>query len=228
MLKRNKNYILLTALLTSAPMLAGLLLWNQLPDTIATHFDLNGVPNGWSSKPFTVFGLPLFLVALHLLCAFVTLADPRKKNIQEKLYRMVLWICPLCALIVCGSVYPYALGMAVDVSLVGGLFVGVLFLVVGNYLPKCRQNYTMGIKLPWTLSDEENWNHTHRFAGWLWMAGGGLLLLLTLLDRMSQWLLLGIIAAMVALPTVYSILYYLRHKTSCADSTPRKQEKPRA
>ena len=210
MLKRNKIHICLTALLTASPMLVGLLLWNRLPDTIATHFNLNGAPNGWSSKPFTVFVLPLFLVAAHLICVIATLADPRKKNIQEKLFRLVLWICPLCSLLVCGPIYPYALGVPVNIGQLAGVFCGVLFLFIGNYLPKCRQSYTMGIKLPWTLANEENWNRTHRFGGWLWVAGGTVFILAALLNWMTIGLLLGIVLIMVLLPTAYSFLYYLR------------------
>lgn len=212
MLKRNKLTIILTALITAAPMLLGLALWSRLPETIATHFDLNGVPNGWSSRAFTVFGLPLFLVAVHLLCAFGTMMDPKRKNIQDKMYKLVLWICPVISVLVCTTVYLYALGVNVDMARTAEVMVGILFIIIGNYLPKCRQSYTMGIKLPWTLHDEENWNATHRFGGWLWMAGGVAYLLLALLGVRSTALMLAFLLVMVLAPTVYSYLYYLRHK----------------
>ena len=212
MLKRNKVTIILTALITAAPMLLGLALWSRLPETIATHFDMNGVPNGWSSRAFTVFGLPLFLVAVHLLCAFGTMMDPKRKNIQDKMYKLVLWICPVISVLVCTAVYLYALGVNVDMARTAEVMVGILFIIIGNYLPKCRQSYTMGIKLPWTLHDEENWNATHRFGGWLWMAGGVAYLLLALLGVRSTALMLAFLLVMVLAPTVYSYLYYLRHK----------------
>ena len=212
MLKRNKLTIILTALITAAPMLLGLALWSRLPETIATHFDMNGVPNGWSSRAFTVFGLPLFLVAVHLLCAFGTMMDPKRKNIQDKMYKLVLWICPVISVLVCTTVYLYALGVNVDMARTAEVMVGILFIIIGNYLPKCRQSYTMGIKLPWTLHDEENWNATHRFGGWLWMAGGVAYLLLALLGVRSTALMLAFLLVMVLVPTVYSYLYYLRHK----------------
>lgn len=212
MLKRNKLTIILTALITAAPMLLGLALWSRLPETIATHFDMNGVPNGWSSRAFTVFGLPLFLVAVHLLCAFGTMMDPKRKNIQDKMYKLVLWICPVISVLVCTAVYLYALGVNVDMARTAEVMVGILFIIIGNYLPKCRQSYTMGIKLPWTLHDEENWNATHRFGGWLWMAGGVAYLLLALLGVRSTALMLAFLLVMVLAPTVYSYLYYLRHK----------------
>ena len=215
MLKRNKKTVILTAIITALPMLMGLLLWQRLPETIATHFDFGGEPNGWSSKAFAVFGLPLILVGAHLLCAFGTMLDPKRRNIQDKMYRLVLWIIPVISILTCGAVYAYALGKAVDITLIAELMVGIVFIVVGNYLPKCRQSYTMGIKIPWTLSDEDNWNATHRFGGKVWIVGGVVFFAMTLLgsqyEGLGEFLTFGVIIAMVALPTVYSYLYYRKH-----------------
>ena len=212
MLKRNKGTIILTACITVLPMLLGLALWSRLPDTIATHFGPSGEPDGWPSKAFAVLGLPAFLVAVHLLCAFGTMMDPKRKNIQDKMYKLVLWIIPVISLLVCSSVYFYALGYAVDIARIACVMVGVTFIIIGNYLPKCRQSYTMGIKLPWTLNDEENWNATHRFGGWLWMMGGAAFLAVEAMGGMSTMFTLVTIAAMVLLPTAYSYLYYRRHR----------------
>ena len=212
MLKRNKKTIILTACITLLPMLLGLALWNRLPDTVATHFDINGDPDGWSSKAVAVFGLPAFLTVAHLLCVFGTTMDPKRKNIQDKMFKLVLWIIPVISVIVCGGTYFYALGYEVDIARVTGTMVGVTFIVIGNYLPKCRQSYTMGIKLPWTLHDEENWNATHRFGGWLWMVCGAALLVLSvtgLLRDPAAFLVL--VMAMVLLPAAYSYLYYRKH-----------------
>ena len=95
MLKQNKKLIILTAIITLLPILMGVALWEQLPDQIATHFDFNGQPDDWSSKPFAVFGLPAILFAIHLLCTLGTAADPHKQNISGKMLRLVLWVCPV-------------------------------------------------------------------------------------------------------------------------------------
>jgi uncharacterized membrane protein len=149
---------------------------------------------------------------VHLLCAFGTMMDPKRKNIQDKMYKLVLWIIPVISLLVCGSTYLFALGYEVDIARIACVMVGVMFIIIGNYLPKCRQSYTMGIKLPWTLNDEENWNATHRFGGWLWMIGGAAFLAVEAMGGMSTMFTLVTIAAMVLLPTAYSYLYYRRHR----------------
>ena len=81
--------------------------------------------------------------------------------------------------------------------------------MVGNYLPKCRQNYTVGIKIPWTLHDEENWNHTHRMAGYLWIFGG--LLMIANIFLKWDWLVFAVVMVAVVVPTIYSYLYYRKH-----------------
>ena len=214
MLKPYKKTIFLTTIVTALPMLLGVLLWDRLPDSIATHFDFNGVADGWSSKPFAVFALPGLLVGVHLLCTLGTLADPKHRNIQGKIFTMVLWVCPLISLITCGAVYLYALGIPVDMSLLCGLLCGVMFLIVGNYLPKCRQNYTVGIKLPWTLADEENWDRTHRLAGKLWMVGGLLMFTMPFWGKAGIWIFIISIFVMVLIPTFYSYYLYSKRQKS--------------
>lgn len=88
MTKKNKKIILITSMITILPILAGLILWNKLPEQVATHFDFNGIPNGYSSRAFAVFGPYLICLFAHLLCAFGTLADPKKQAIGQKMYAL--------------------------------------------------------------------------------------------------------------------------------------------
>ena len=83
MTKKNKKIILITSMITILPILAGLILWNKLPEQVATHFDFNGIPNGYSSRAFAVFGPYLIFLFAHLLCAFGTLADPKNRRSAE-------------------------------------------------------------------------------------------------------------------------------------------------
>ena len=206
MWKKYKTTLILTTLVSLSPMLIGLLLWNRMPDTIATHFGTNNVPNGWSSKAMAVFGIPLFLTALQLLAVVFTFADPKRQNIGPKMLRLTLWMTPLLSLIVCCSLYLNASGISVDIGFVVNAAVGLLFVVIGNYLPKCKQNYTTGIKISWTLHSEENWNRTHRLAGWVWMIGG----IVTIVNGFLQleWILFATIAALILIPVGYSFILY--------------------
>ena len=204
MLKENKKTLIIASIVTLIPVLIVICFWSRLPDTIATHFGTNNQADGFSSKPVAVFGLPLLCLAVLWAGAVVTANDPRKQNISPKMFTLGLWIAPIVSLIAAAVMYPVNLGYAVDISYVGGLAMGLLLIIVGNYAPKARQNYTIGIKLPWTLANEENWNRTHRFAGYLWIVCGILLVVLSLFRVQQPSLMIALIAVTVLLPFGYS------------------------
>jgi len=206
MIKKNLKTMIITSIIILAPIVVGLILWDQLPAELATHFGENGEPNGWSSKEFAVFGMPLFLLAVHWFCAFFTGVDPKKENISNKMMTLVLWICPVVAIFGCGSTYMYALDDSINTTIMGVLLVGCMFLVVGNYMPKMKQSYTLGIKLPWTLNSEENWNRTHRLAGGLWMIAG----VCVIIGGFAEvfWVVFVALLVAVLVPTVYSYMLY--------------------
>ena len=169
MIRQNKKMLLLTSIITLLPVFIGLFLWNQLPDSVATHFGLDNQPDGYSSKAFAVFGLPLILLAVHLVCVVATKIDPKSKDINKKIFR-------------------------------------VLYLVLGNFLPTVKPNYTIGFRIPWTLNDPDNWYHTHRFGGKCMVIGGIIMILTSPLQNM--WILLAAAIVPCLLPAIYSYLYY--------------------
>ena len=203
MKKELKKTLTLTTLITLLPILVGLFYWNQLPDKMATHFDMEGTPNGWSSKWFAVIGIPAVLAVVNALCTILTETDPRRHKYPEKMMKLVYWTCPVVSWICAGLTISYGLGIEfAAMPKFGSLFIGIMFVVIGNYLPKVKQNYYMGIKLPWTYSDEENWNRTHRMAGKLWVVGGIVLLLNFFLEITG--LEIAVLIIMILVPTVYS------------------------
>lgn len=205
-MKQRKTLILLTSILVLAPVLIGILFWPQLPERMAVHFGEGNRADGWSSKPFAVFGIPAFLLGIHLLCMVLVQNDPRKKNISRRLLELVCWFVPVISWMCCLSIYGAALGMEVDVGLIANLVIGILFLLVGNYLPKSRQNYTAGIRIPWTLHSEENWNRTHRLAGKLWFLAGILFLLNSFFQQ--SWVGFAGAGAAAFIPMAYSFWLY--------------------
>lgn len=207
MIKKNLKVLIITSLVILLPILAGVILWNQLPEQIPTHWNSVGEIDGWSSKPFAVFGLPLIMLTAQWLCVLGTGADPKKGNHSDKIVHLVLWIIPVINILLSVITYAVALGKEVRVEVIMPVFIGLVLAIVGNYLPKCKQNYTIGIKIPWTLNSEENWNKTHRFAGWLWTICGLVIMLTGFLGGFEFFL--GIVLVMVFAPFIYS---YLLHR----------------
>ncbi|MBQ9841472.1 MAG: SdpI family protein [Erysipelotrichaceae bacterium] len=210
MLKKYRGLLIVTSFIILIPMLIGFGLWDQLPDQIPTHWNMQGEIDGYSSKLFAIVVLPLILVGVQWLCTLGTLADPKNKNISDKLWKLVLWICPVISLLLGYITYGTVLGMQIDINAIMPIFMGLLFMVIGNYLPKCKQSYTVGIKIPWTLNSEENWNKTHRFAGPCWMIAGFLSAVLGMLGLMVPMLICLIV--MVFVPVIYSYMYYVKYE----------------
>ena len=209
MLKQNKTKLLITSIVILIPVVIGLLLWNQLPDKIVTHWNAEGVADGWSSKAFAVFAMPCFLLALHWLCLLITNTDPKRKNYSERMFTMVVWICPITSVLMTSLVYGIALGMEISIEKVMPIFLGLMFIIIGNYLPKCKQNYTLGIKIPWTLNDEENWNYTHRLTGKIWVVVGFVLMMCAMLPSKVIFLVfIVVLIVATVIPVICSYSFY--------------------
>lgn len=210
MIQKNKGKLILSSVILLVPMVVGLLLWNRLPEQMPIHWNASGEIDDWGSKAAVVFLLPLILLAIHWLCIGGACLDPKNKDMTTKMIGLVVWLCPFISLAVMTFVYAAALGCNLSVDILMPLLLGAMFLVMGNYLPKCKRNYTIGIKVSWALDDEENWNATHRFAGKVWVLGGAVIMATSVFGNI---ILLPVIALVMAfVPVVYSYLYYRKHK----------------
>ena len=215
MIKKNKLILIITSLIILAPVLFGLAVWDELPYVIATHWGLNNQPDGYSSRFMVVYGMPVLMLAIHWFCVIAMELDIKKKNHTPVVRSLVLFIAPITSVFAMTIIYAGALGLKLDVGLWGMLFCGLLFIVIGNYMPKCRQNWTMGIRNRWTLSDSENWNYTHRLAGPIWMLGGLFLMIFSFFSKIVvvPYFFFVLVLVMVLVPNVYSYMYYKKHST---------------
>ena len=179
--------------------------------------------DGGAGIPWVITGLSLFLVALLWLGMWIMVKDPKGNEQNEKVMGLVIWTIPAISLLVGGELLALSMGQESIVGYVLPVVLGVLFMVIGNYLPKCKQSFTMGVKLRWTLANEENWFATHRFAGKLWFFGGLAILPLAFLPTMIMiWVMLGIIVLMVVPPVIYSWAYYKKQvEAGTADPNPK-------
>ncbi len=205
MMKDKKLLIVITTILIFIPTVVGLIYWDQLPAEIPTHWGTNGEVDGYSSKTFSVFGMPAIMAGLHLFCVFSTAMDPKEKGIAKKAIGLVLWIIPVISIVVSFASFGTALGMEIDIPFVICMLLGVLFIALGNYMPKTRQNFTFGVKTPWAIMSEENWNKTNRFGGWC-MIGAGVVCFINAWIG-SPWLFLALLPAAFA-PMIYSYILY--------------------
>ena len=200
---------------------AAYVLWAlpAMPETVPTHWGVDGTADGWDSKGSTILmGALMPLLGLALLFAVPHL-DPRGasfnrfKGVYEGFSAaftvfmvVVAWITPLSAL----GVLPAAGGSVVNVIVFG--FLGLLFVGLGIVMPRIEPNYTFGVRLPWTLADPENWRRTHRFAGPVFVVMGVVTVASALLASMApEFTLVVLLVALlggVALVALYSFLLW--------------------
>jgi len=119
---------------------------------------------------------------------------------------MTLWLVPVVSVITCMSIYGLALGMDIDIGVIVNIMVGIMFIILGNYVHKVKQNYTVGMKLPWTLNSEENWNRTNRMTGWILILSGLLFLMNSLLLKTE--IVFAVILLVILVPMIYSFILY--------------------
>jgi len=128
--------LVITCVVCLLPILLGLALWDRLPDTMAIHFDINNNPDNFASKGFVVFGLPVLMVALQIFCCFVNDINAYKHGERKKFERATKWIIPVMTVVLQIVTLGYGLGWKLDIRRIVAIIVGLLFLLVGNYLPK--------------------------------------------------------------------------------------------
>ena len=195
------------------PMVFGFIIWDKLPGEMA------------GSRLFIVVVFPLILFAFHWLCVFISSKDITGMQQNEKILSIVRWLVPGISWFASGVMYASAFGKAVDVMQYSFLLFALLFLAMGNYLPKCKRSYTMGIKVKWALSNDDNWRATHRLAGKLWMIAGAILAVCVFLPLMVGFIVLFVVVMVAGLvPTIYSWQYY--KKQVAAGTMPAKAEVP--
>lgn len=221
MLKNNKKIAVITSVAALLPVLFGIIFWNKLPDTMLSHWGGDGVADGTAPKAFMVFGLPLIFLALHWLCILGMTLDKKNTQHNKKIVAIIFWLMPVFSCVVSGMMYSISLEMELNFFVILPAVIGLLFLVMGNYLPKTTRNRTMGIKLPWTIGNDENWQKTHRLGGRLWVVGGAIMIVSAFFPiEISIGVLVAVIAMSALIPTIYSYQLYKKHKAAGIEYEP--------
>lgn len=186
--------------------LVNLLFYKKMPETLPTHWGFNNKIDGYSSKFTTLITTPLLLIFLNIFSCFMLDNDPKNKDKNNFVITIGKATIPLVMLITFVISVFYGLGKKINVMVIISIFVGFLFILIGNYLPKTKRNYTVGIKLPWTLNSDENWNKTHRLAGYFFILGGIFFLLTPFIG--NEYLIFLTFMIIGIIPAIYSFYLY--------------------
>ena len=229
MIKNHKKKAIISSIVTLLPMLFGLIFWNQLPENMTSHWGGDGIADGTAPKAFMVFGMPLLLLAIHWLCLLMTSLDKKGAQQNNKIITLIYCLIPALSILVNGMIYSLALEQEMNAFALLPVFLGVVFIALGNYMPKTTRNRHMGIKLHWTMGNDENWQKTHRLGGRLQVVSGVLMLISALFSvEVSIGVLVVALVLSVGVPTIYSYMLYRKHKAQGIEYEPvfdKKQDK---
>jgi uncharacterized membrane protein len=203
-------------LIIAAAVIASALVYPKLPLTIPTHWDMLGRPNGWSSRLWGAWVMPIFLVVLWAFMRVLPRIDPRGSNYAKfgGAYEGIIVSIMLFMLGMHIIILRAALGYPIAMERVLPIGLGILFIAIGNLLPRARPNWFIGIRTPWTLSSDRVWEKTHRFGGHVFV-GAGILMVLSALVT-APWapvVLFTIIVLCTASVLIYSYVEWKREQT---------------
>ncbi len=200
-----KEWFVVIALV--APFIASLVLWNDMPDIVPTHFNAAGEADDFGPKWINAFLLPGIAVITYLFLLVIPAIDPKKRieNTQKPIaaIRIVisLFLVGIYALVMLKT-----FNLEADIGLFVFVSIGLLIAITGNYMNSIKPNYFIGIRTPWTLENPEVWKKTHRFASKIWIIGGLIMTISAFIPFLkgSIYLILGSVVVLAVLPIVYS------------------------
>lgn len=190
-----------------------LAVYGALPERVPTHWNVRGEVDGWSDRMRAALMMPAMAAGIWVLLVVLRRIDPRRRHYER--FDSTFWLLVNVMVMFFAAMHVLVLGAAlgwpVDISRAVLVMVGLMFAVLGNYLPRVKSNWWMGIRTPWTLESEEVWRRTHRVAGYTFVVGGMLAVVAALLPTTASFVLamIGLTAAGI-IPAIYSYVAYRR------------------
>jgi len=206
---------ILPILLILLAVIASFYFYSNFPQKVPIHWNISGEPDNWGSKTVAAFLFPGIMIGMYLLFLALPLLDPKRERYAQfrKVYHVFKDILILFMVAIYFISSLSSVGYNISIELWIPFLVGLLFIVLGNYMGKIKPNWFMGIRTPWTLSSEEVWNKTHRLGGKIFILGGILMASMGFLPIVWRMPLFFIIIALMVFGTfVYSYLAYLQEK----------------
>lgn len=171
MKKINWNFIIFTCLLCLMPICLGLYFYEELPESMAIHFNINNEADNWASKNFTIFVLPIIMAALQVFCCVVSDLNEKENGKSPKLVKIMKWFVPIVTVVIYTLTILIGLGKKVDVGKIVTIFLGLIFIIMGNYMPKMSYEEAKGNIKPMPKT-ERAFKKMARTMGYTFIIGG--------------------------------------------------------
>lgn len=207
-----RNTSIIVLILIAISIVAGVLLWNQLPDQMASHWNANDQVDGYMPKFWGVFMMPLIVLGMYVLFLVIPGIDPLKANIAQfrGAFNLFIVLISVFMLYIHGLTLAWSLGYQ-DFKMSAAMlpFMGVLFIFIGYMLRQAKRNFFIGIRTPWTLSSDTVWEKTHQLGSILFMVSGVLAFIGSFLGgELAFWLFFVPLMGSALFLVIYSYILY--------------------
>ena len=172
--KKNRNKLIITVIVCLLPILLGIVLYNQLPEQMPIHFTIGDTPDNYADKNFALFGIPLIMAIVQAICMFSSINKLKHKE-KPRIIKIMEWFIPVVTVLVYIIMVKFSLGSDVYVGKSICLILGILFMIIGNYLPKISYDTAKGIFHP-TPKSEKSFRKMSKVKGYSFIFIGILLL----------------------------------------------------
>lgn len=206
---------LLSIILVAATVLSSFYFYAHFPERVPTHWNFRGEVDGWGSRVQGAFIIPAMLVVMYILFVFLPMLDPKKERYTQflKTYNVFRNLILLVMVLIYFIASFNGLGYNIPIQYTVPVIIGLLFIVMGNYMGKIKRNWFVGIRTPWTMSSEEVWNKTHRIGGYLFIVAGlGIMITPYLPKALGLGVFIATMVLMVFGTFAYSYILYLKEK----------------
>ncbi len=214
-MKISKRTEFLPVLLVILSVSFGMYFYAHFPDRVAVHWNFAGRVDGYAGRLQGAFAIPLMMTVMYGLFLLFPAIDPKRDRYAEfekyfRVFRSAIIMVIFAIYLAMGF---SNLGYGVKIGPVVAGIIGILMIVLGNYMGKIKNNWFMGIRTPWTLSSENVWNKTHRMGGWMFVLFGLIIILAPYMPSGLAMVLFvsGTILAVLG-TTLYSYMLYLKEK----------------
>lgn len=206
---RHKNLIISTLITILITWIVAVIYSGYLPDPVPTHWNIDGEIDGWTAKPWGVYIIPIISTLTTGLLLFLPKIAPKGFRLEGalKVYYLLTLVIAIFMLLI--MIFTFSAAQNQNFNMTTWIMsgIGLLFIIIGNYLTKIPKNFFLGIRTPWTLSSDTVWYKTHRLSAWVFIIAG-LVMMLSPITPYQQTILITVIIATAAIPILYSLYVY--------------------
>lgn len=200
--------------MVAAAIIISIFAYDRLPEQVPIHWNIHGEVDRYASKPLAMFLMPAAMLIVMLTIRVAPVIDPKRKNLKKNIKDIdsINFFTMLVLLGIHVVTIIYGMGYEFDMSVIAPLIAGALFLVIGNYLPRFKHNYSIGVRTPWTLANEEVWRKSNLIAGRFFFFGGLIMLLSILMPRL--WMMVVVIGTIIVCGVVPFVISFILFRQS--------------